>query len=237
VGKYDHLRDYLAARAAGIGEVTMTFDEVEARVGPLPRSAHVHRQWWADDSRVQARAWTAAGWSVSSVDQAAKWVTFIRGTLDDSQTAQSAAETGTEEAASPAATVPIYPFDEPGCEIVVHEGEIEIVGVGTGIGAVSVTMNGSIDIEWKVELPTGIELGDVTLHLQRPDLGSVELDAAASQSDAGSDLPALSRVDNSPALSCIGLIFRGFFRRKVCTRRTGHGLGAGMRRERDGVWP
>lgn len=80
------------------------------------------------------------------------------------------------------ATVPVYPFDEPGHEIVIHKGDIEIVGVGIGVGAVSATMDGRLNIDWEVELPTGIELGDVTLRLQRPDLNSVELDAAVNHS-------------------------------------------------------
>lgn len=87
-----------------------------------------------------------------------------------------------DEVTLPAATMPVYPFDEPGHEIVVHEGDIEIVGVGVGVGTVSATTNGSLDIEWKAELPTGIELGDVTLRLQRPDLGFVELYAAVNHS-------------------------------------------------------
>jgi hypothetical protein len=40
----------------------MSYDEVESIVGDLPPSAHDHRAWWANDSKVQARAWQAAGW-------------------------------------------------------------------------------------------------------------------------------------------------------------------------------
>lgn len=56
----------------------MGFDEVEALVGPLPASAHNHRAWWANDSKVQAQAWQAAGWRVQSVDQQAGRVVFTR---------------------------------------------------------------------------------------------------------------------------------------------------------------
>jgi hypothetical protein len=56
----------------------MTFAEVEALVGPLPSSARTHRAWWANDSKVQALAWRAAGWQVSSVNQLADHVVFAR---------------------------------------------------------------------------------------------------------------------------------------------------------------
>lgn len=61
-----------------------------------------------------------------------------------------------------AAITPIYSFDEPGHDIVIHEGDIEVLGVGVGVGAISMTTNGNLFIEWKVELPAGaLELGDV----------------------------------------------------------------------------
>jgi len=82
-----------------------------------------------------------------------------------------------------AATSPIYPFGEPGHDIVIHEGDIEVVGIGVGVGAISMTTNGSLFIEWDVELPTqGMELGDVTLRLHRPELGTVEVDATVNHS-------------------------------------------------------
>ena len=63
MGKYDLLRDYLAGRRDGRLELTMTFGEVEDLVGPLPTSARVHRASWANDSKVDAQAWRAAGWA------------------------------------------------------------------------------------------------------------------------------------------------------------------------------
>jgi hypothetical protein len=77
VGKYDALRDYLASKAGD--EVRMTFSEVEELVGRLPNSARMHRAWWANDSKVEALAWRAAGWRVDSVNQLAELVVFARG--------------------------------------------------------------------------------------------------------------------------------------------------------------
>lgn len=182
MGKYDLLRDQLAAEPAGICTVTMRFGEVEALVGPLPQSARVHRQWWANASKVQACAWRAAGWRVKEVDQTAEWVTFTRDTPGESHAAQSVVEPRMDEATSPRATAPVYPFDEPGCKIIVHEGDIEIIGLGMGSGTVVATMNGRLGIEWNVHVPTRAQLGDVTLRLQRPDLGFVKLDAVVTHS-------------------------------------------------------
>ena len=77
MGRYDALRDYLASQAGD--EVRMTFSEVEELVGGLPDSARVHRAWWANDSKVEALAWRAAGWRVESVNQVAELVVFARG--------------------------------------------------------------------------------------------------------------------------------------------------------------
>jgi hypothetical protein len=77
VGKYDPLRDYLAGKTGS--EVRMTFAEVEELVGPLPDSARVHRAWWANDSKVEALAWRAAGLRVASVNQSSGLVVFARG--------------------------------------------------------------------------------------------------------------------------------------------------------------
>jgi len=77
VGKYDPLRDYLAAQSGS--EMRMTFSEIERLVGTLPDSARVHRAWWTNDSKVEALAWRTAGWHVHSVNQAAEFVVFARG--------------------------------------------------------------------------------------------------------------------------------------------------------------
>ncbi|MGD0608900.1 MAG: hypothetical protein ABSA53_35615 [Streptosporangiaceae bacterium] len=91
MSKYDPLRDYLASRPEDVRELLMSFEQVEELVGRLPRSAYVHRAWWAntDDARVAALAWRSAGWNVKSVDQANTQVAFARNAPDKiSPTAQ-----------------------------------------------------------------------------------------------------------------------------------------------------
>jgi hypothetical protein len=78
MAKYEPLQRHLATRPVQMSQLAMSFDEVEALVGSLPASAHTHRAWWANDSKVQAQAWRAAGWRVHSVDQHAGRVVFTR---------------------------------------------------------------------------------------------------------------------------------------------------------------
>ena len=78
MAKYDALREYLQSRPGTSVEVTMGFSDVEALVSPLPASARAHKAWWANDSKVQALAWRAAGWQVDSVNQDAERVVFVR---------------------------------------------------------------------------------------------------------------------------------------------------------------
>ena len=79
MNKYDPLRDYLA----GLDQtsVTMSFERVEELVGPLPASARNHRPSWANDSKVEAQAWRAAGWHVDTVDLRNERVVFAVGTV------------------------------------------------------------------------------------------------------------------------------------------------------------
>jgi hypothetical protein len=94
MGKYDPLRDLLASRQ--LDEVVLTFGDVEKLVGLLPPSAHLHRAWWANDSKVQAQAWRSAGWHVAAVDQTAQRVTFVRGAVGGSFRAARQAQQTTE---------------------------------------------------------------------------------------------------------------------------------------------
>lgn len=82
MGKYDPLREHLAALPENVRELTMRFEEIQQLVGQLPRSAYLHRAWWGntDDARVEARAWRAAGWHVQTVNLATETVVFARGT-------------------------------------------------------------------------------------------------------------------------------------------------------------
>jgi hypothetical protein len=76
MGKYDPLREYLAGRSGR--EFRMTFGDIERLVGGLPSSARDYRAWWANDSKVEAQAWRAAGWHVQSVNLAGETVVFVR---------------------------------------------------------------------------------------------------------------------------------------------------------------
>ena len=83
MGKYDALGDHLRSLPPTTQTVTLRFSEVDAIVGGLPPSARRIRQWWANDSKVEARAWRAAGWHVDAggVDFNAGTVTFARGVV------------------------------------------------------------------------------------------------------------------------------------------------------------
>jgi hypothetical protein len=92
MGKYDPLRRLLASRQ--LHEIVLTFGDVEKLVGPLPPSARIHRAWWANDSKVQAQAWRAAGWHVRRVNQSAGRVTFARGEVGGSRLEHRPPESG-----------------------------------------------------------------------------------------------------------------------------------------------
>ncbi len=76
-GAYSRLGSYLAGRArAGVGEVTLTFAQVEALAGrPLPRSARTHAAWWRNTTirehyRDRAESyhwygWLSVGWEAA----------------------------------------------------------------------------------------------------------------------------------------------------------------------------
>lgn len=81
MSKYAPLGRYLAAQPSS--EVRLTFAEIERILGDtLPRSAHHHRAWWANERNgphPHARIWMGAGWRVASVNLTAEKVTFARG--------------------------------------------------------------------------------------------------------------------------------------------------------------
>jgi hypothetical protein len=81
MAKYDPLAAYLNDVPMSQATVTMTFSQVAAIVGGLPPSAYALRQWWANDSKVEARAWRSAGWHVDSegVEFGSQTVRFARG--------------------------------------------------------------------------------------------------------------------------------------------------------------
>lgn len=80
MGKYEPLAQFLASRNEG--SWTASFDQIESRLGfALPRSAHEHRAWWANQQgpgHSQKEAWQAAGWETREVDLQRGVVRFER---------------------------------------------------------------------------------------------------------------------------------------------------------------
>jgi hypothetical protein len=81
MAKYDALAGLLEDIPVDQLEITLPFTRISTLVGGLPPSAYVLRQWWANDSKVEARAWRSAGWHVDKggVDFNAETVRFARG--------------------------------------------------------------------------------------------------------------------------------------------------------------
>ena len=81
VAKYDALAAHLDQLSKSQETVTLSFAQVAEIVGGLPQSAYEIRQWWANDSKVEARAWRSVGWHVAEggVDFSAETVRFARG--------------------------------------------------------------------------------------------------------------------------------------------------------------
>ena len=80
MAKYDPLKAILTLD--GRARIELTFAQIDAAVGGLPRSATEYREWWANQKPppVQADAWRGAGYRVEHVDFANRRVRFVRGT-------------------------------------------------------------------------------------------------------------------------------------------------------------
>ena len=78
--KYRALKSHLERRN-GRAEM-LSFEDIEAIIGKaLPKSAIVHRSFWANDNEghhSHARAWMGAGYRVAYVDREQKVVRFER---------------------------------------------------------------------------------------------------------------------------------------------------------------
>jgi len=81
MAKYDPLAQFLDELPAKQLVVTLSFAKVARLVDGLPPSAYRIRQWRANDSKVEARAWRSASWHVDAdgVDFNAQTVRFARG--------------------------------------------------------------------------------------------------------------------------------------------------------------
>jgi hypothetical protein len=79
MSKYSHLKRRLSMERGNSCSFTFSYIE-EILQFQLPRSASVHRAWWANDgsSHSHARSWLEAGWSVRAVDLAFGRVQFER---------------------------------------------------------------------------------------------------------------------------------------------------------------
>lgn len=86
-GKYAPLHNVLLQRfllQPTEKEWRTTFRQLETILGfPLPKSARIHRPWWANHQGIggghsHALAWEMAGWRTAEVDLAAESLTFRR---------------------------------------------------------------------------------------------------------------------------------------------------------------
>ena len=80
-GKYRNLYAYLCGLRSQ--EWPASFTDVEMVLGfRLPLSAHMHRPWWANQSRgnrhSHALAWTTAGWETAQIDMETETLLFRR---------------------------------------------------------------------------------------------------------------------------------------------------------------
>ncbi len=79
MSKYAPLAAHLKAQA--FAEVPMRFSEIERVLhAKLPRSAYVHRPWWANETHghVHAKSWLEAGYETAQVDMEGKRLVFRR---------------------------------------------------------------------------------------------------------------------------------------------------------------
>jgi hypothetical protein len=76
------LEQWFRNQPATVGQIELTFDQVEAILGTrLPKSATKLTTWWANvQPRIQSHrtAWLNNGWKVSEFDQQARWIRFVR---------------------------------------------------------------------------------------------------------------------------------------------------------------
>jgi hypothetical protein len=99
MGKYEPLALYLESMAGEIWDAR--FAEIERVLGfPLPRSAHDHPAWWANQEpgHSQTQGWRSAGWETSRVDLAAKKVRFRRSGRTPTRTAEPSRSSSAAEA-------------------------------------------------------------------------------------------------------------------------------------------
>ena len=97
MSKYRPLGDHLAAIPAEQAEVELSFVAIARLVGGLPPTAGTSRQWWANNSQVQALEWRRVGWHVERPYFDRGVVRFGRGSRGGSYAAAGRAPTAREE--------------------------------------------------------------------------------------------------------------------------------------------
>ena len=80
-GKYHKLYSHLSSLEEQ--DWPTSFGKIEAIVGfNLPKSAYIHRAWWANEAgetgHTQSLAWREAGWETAEVDMKAQSLIFRR---------------------------------------------------------------------------------------------------------------------------------------------------------------
>ena len=100
---------------------------------------------------------------------------------------------------------PVYPFNDPGSDIIIHDGTIEVVGIGAGPGQVIATMRGDLNINWEIDLDLDLPLGPATLRVTRPEFGPADISAEVnhnagrgwiSHAEFGTDQPLVRVLTN-----------------------------------------
>lgn len=102
MGRYDSLAVLLQDRIDGV--VELSFEEIDEAVAGLAPSARRYREWWANSSSPQGRAWAAAGYRVEAVNVTAGWGRFAPATAARADTARRRPDGDGRSVTSPPAT-------------------------------------------------------------------------------------------------------------------------------------
>jgi hypothetical protein len=78
ISKYEELAKHLEKQDADL--LRMSFNEIEAIMGPLPPAARKHRAWWANSASQNhaTNGWLSVGWETSQVHMDKEDLVFIR---------------------------------------------------------------------------------------------------------------------------------------------------------------
>jgi len=73
---YEAFRAYLDRQDAE--SLELSFSEIEAVTGELPKSARTYREWWANHAGNPQATWLSSGWKVGHVDISHELVGFLK---------------------------------------------------------------------------------------------------------------------------------------------------------------